>query len=884
MSLKNLSQSGKGPPLWLQAFIVAITVIVVCIIIFLGRQNYRETKKIATEQFNQHQLILARSAATGIEAYFRDLCAALLSLAKLPTIQQMTPLALQCIQYTQRSLPSRTSIRLLDSNGILQIIYPFEGWRGGFIGSDYSKEDYFENAKETGQISISNLIVNEQGEIRIRIAAPVYLTHKTKTVKVGKVAGIIITPVDSSKPVTGRFCGIVVGSFDPHTIVENFIFPIVSGKSGYAWLLNEDGIFISHYEKGFTYRDAFEVRREKNPKISHKEIKQIQRKMMEGEEAVGRYISGLHRGKKGKIEKLIAYTPMHINGDIYSVAVCAPVSEVEEIIHIAKRSEYYTLGFVILALIIGGIFFFIISHRWSHSLELEVAKKTRELRETSDYLNNLIRYANAPIIVWDPDKRVTIFNEAFEKMSGWTEEEIMEQSLDVLFPEETRSDSLEKINNASKGEYWETVEIPILKKDGEIRMALWNSANIYSEDGKTLLATIAQGQDITERKRMEGEILKASKLESIGILAGGIAHDFNNILTAIIGNISLAEMSADPKSEIFKELRDAEKAALRAKDLTQQLLTFSRGGVPVKETTSITEVIKDTVSFILRGSNVKCEFSIPDDVWPVEVDIGQINQVISNLIINADQSMPEGGLIKVDAGNITVVGKEHALPLEKGRYLNLSIADEGIGISAEHLKRIFDPYFTTKQKDSGLGLAISYSIIKSHGGYITVESKLGVGTTFHIYLPASSEEILKKQGVEEKLIAGTGKILLMDDEEAVRNIGGKLLEKIGYKVEFASDGGEAIKVYEKALESTEPFDAIIMDLTVPGEMGGKETIKEILKIDPDVKAIVSSGYSNAPVMANFKKYGFSGVITKPYNIIELSKILHGVIQRGQVFA
>jgi PAS domain S-box-containing protein len=503
MLLKKSSVNSKGPPMWLRVSIVVIAFMAVAVVVFLGNQTYRETEKLAVEQFNQQQLILARSAAMGIESFYKDLSASLSSLARLPSIQKMSPECLQYMQHTLWSLPSRTSIRLLDSNGVLCFIYPFDGWRGELIGRDYSKEPFFKEAKRTGNLSVSGLITNEQGETRIRIAIPVYLAYKTATVRTGNKTGIIVTPIDSSRPGRGRFQGVLIGSFDTERIAESFIFPVVLGKTGYAWVLGEDSIFITHYEEGFTHRNAFLVRIEKNPEISHEVIEQIQRKMIAGEEGVGRYISGWHRGEKGRVEKLIAYTPVHLNNHIWSVAVCAPVNEVKEIAHITKRSERYTLTFVTLTLIIGGIFFFAVSYRWSHSLELEVTNKTRELRETSDYLNKLIRYANAPIIVWDTDKRITIFNKAFERMSGWTEEEVMGQSLDILFPEESRADSRKKIERTLKGKHWESLEVPILRKDGEIHIGLWNSANIYTEDGKTLLATIAQGQDITKRRQTE---------------------------------------------------------------------------------------------------------------------------------------------------------------------------------------------------------------------------------------------------------------------------------------------------------------------------------------------------------------------------------------------
>jgi len=382
--------------------------------------------------------------------------------------------------------------------------------------------------------------------------------------------------------------------------------------------------------------------------------------------------------------------------------------------------------------------------------------------------------------------------------------------------------------------------------------------------------------DITEKRRIEEELLRTEKLESIGILAGGIAHDFNNVLTAIVGNVGLAKMCITPEDKIYEMLVDAERASLRARELTRQLLTFSRGGAPIKETTSITELIKDSATFVLRGSNVRCRFSLPADLWTVDADPGQMSQVIQNLVINADQAMPEGGTIQVRGENVRV-SAEHGLPLEPGKYVKISIADEGTGISEEHLQRIFEPYFTTKQKGSGLGLATTYSIIRRHDGHICVESEPGVGTTFYMYLPASEKEVPAQEVTAEQPLTGKGRILVMDDEEIVRDVAGSVLTRIGYEVEFARDGAEAIELYRQAQELGQPFAAVIMDLTIPGGMGGKETIRELLKIDPEAKAIVSSGYFADPVMAEFRKYGFSGVVAKPYRIRQLIDVLNGVI-------
>jgi CheY-like chemotaxis protein len=307
------------------------------------------------------------------------------------------------------------------------------------------------------------------------------------------------------------------------------------------------------------------------------------------------------------------------------------------------------------------------------------------------------------------------------------------------------------------------------------------------------------------------------------------------------------------------------------------LLTFSKGGAPVKEVTTISDVIVGCSTFALSGSKVGCDFNLPADLWPVKIDIGQINQVIQNIIINANQAMPEGGTIRISAVNITV-DMNHGLPLQPGNYVLLSFQDSGSGIPEMNINKIFDPYFTSKENGSGLGLTTAYSIIKRHDGHITVDSQVGIGTIFNVYLPSSKEELQKKAEDARIDIQGKGKILAMDDEEMIRSLIQEMLDRMGYKVELASDGEEAIGLYQRAKEAGEPFDAVILDLTVPGAMGGKETIGRLCQIDANVKAIVSSGYSIDPVMSNYEKYGFCGVVEKPYNLQKLGEILKEIIK------
>jgi PAS domain S-box-containing protein len=386
-------------------------------------------------------------------------------------------------------------------------------------------------------------------------------------------------------------------------------------------------------------------------------------------------------------------------------------------------------------------------------------------------------------------------------------------------------------------------------------------------------------REIAERERMEAELSRVQKLESLGILAGGIAHDFNNLLGAIMGNISLAMLDVDPDNSAYKQLAKAEQASFRAQDLTRQLLTFSRGGAPVKRIIMLPGLITEAAGLSLRGSRVLHELSIAADLWPVEADEGQMMQVFNNLLINADQAMPAGGIIRIAAGNVTL-GPGEVPSLAAGRYVTITVSDEGTGIPREHLDKIFDPYFTTKQKGSGLGLAATHSIIRKHDGHITVESELGRGTAFHIYLPASQGAVAPPPR-QEKFVRGSGAVLIMDDDEDMRKTTGDMLMRMGYTVDHADEGSAAIAKYRQAREAGRPFAAVIMDLTVPGGMGGKEAIGKLLAIDPAVRAIVSSGYSEDPVMADFRAHGFRGAAIKPYRIRELSEVVAAVIGNGR---
>ncbi len=383
-------------------------------------------------------------------------------------------------------------------------------------------------------------------------------------------------------------------------------------------------------------------------------------------------------------------------------------------------------------------------------------------------------------------------------------------------------------------------------------------------------------QDISERRKIQEELVKAQKLESLGILAGGIAHDFNNILTGILGSLSISLRLLDPSHKVAGYLEQCERATIRASELTRQLLTFSRGGEPLKKPISLASVIRETASFTLRGSNVKSSVEPAKDLWCVEADEGQLNQVLNNLLLNAIQAMPDGGTLTVRAVNETLgANNQHRMP--PGDYVKMTVEDQGQGIPAENLMKIFDPYFTTKAGGSGLGLTSVYSIVKKHGGTVEVSSSTGTGTCFTVLLPASPGKQLNVPCIDETADSvGSGRVLVMDDEKLIREIAMEILEFIGYAAESCKDGQEAVEAYRAAMEQDNPFTAAILDLTIPGGMSGEEAAARILEIDPKALLIVSSGYSNAPIVSNYRKYGFSAVIPKPFDVGTLAGTLENM--------
>ncbi len=530
-------------------------------------------------------------------------------------------------------------------------------------------------------------------------------------------------------------------------------------------------------------------------------------------------------------------------------------------------------------------------HKWTHSAifdkgnniveyqatgrDITAGKMAKEaLRQSEEKYKFLVETTNTGFVIIDSIGHVVDANQEYARLTGHeTPDEILGRSVVEWTAEYDLERNVEEVRKCAETGHVRNLLIDYVSRDGRITPVEIN-ADVMHFDDSVRIYTLCR--DISERRFLEEEHLKNQKLESLGILAGGLAHDFNNLLMGIMGNLSVAKMYVEEKGKVYERLEEAEKASERARELTRQLLTFASGGEPVKEVASVVKVVKEMSKFALLGSNVACKLSVDDDIWSAYMDSGQISQVINNLIINAKQAMPEGGSIDISCENL-IVERETALPLREGKYIKISMRDSGIGIPREYLAKIFDPYFTTKEKGRGLGLASCYSIMKKHQGHIEVASEAGRGATFTLYLPAMEKKPVEQESRQVGLRKRQGRIMVMDDEQMVRDVVGEMLKKLGYKVCLTKDGREAIEKFEEARAGGEPFDAVIMDLTIPGGMGGREAVKELLRIDPQVKAIVSSGYANDPITANYREYGFIEVLAKPYKMEHLDSIVEKVL-------
>ena len=506
-------------------------------------------------------------------------------------------------------------------------------------------------------------------------------------------------------------------------------------------------------------------------------------------------------------------------------------------------------------------------HIWYSRDITERIIKEKALREQEEKYRALFEGSSDAIVIISPEKKIADCNIAALMMFKTNKKEIINKTLSKIFTAETLSvfESCMNISNGAK----KIIETMCATTGNHQFPCLIMSRQVQISGQKHKMLTI---RDTTMQKKAQEDLLKAQKIESLGILAGGIAHDFNNLLTPVSGNISLAKKSLRVDSKNHKLLGEAEKAVDRARQLTQQLLSFSKGESPVQKNTSIQNVLLDTTSFVLRGSKVRCTCEINRDLWLAKIDEGSISQIIHNLTINAMQAMPSGGNFLVEASNYRT-DDTTLLPLEPGDYIKIKLSDEGCGISKNDLNKIFDPYYSSKNDGHGLGLTVVYSILQRHKGHITVQSEENSGTTFEIYLPASTAPLPDEKEAPQEPLHVNGKILFMEDDRHIQKVTGEMLTSFGCDVHIAENGDDAIRLFKAAGKKRVPFDMIILDLTIPGGMGGQDVLKEIRKINDSITAIVTSGYTNDEVITNYKNYGFSGVLVKPYDMKDLSLLI-----------
>lgn len=513
------------------------------------------------------------------------------------------------------------------------------------------------------------------------------------------------------------------------------------------------------------------------------------------------------------------------------------------------------------------------------SIALDITERMRTeelLKESEERYRRLVEQSSAWIWKTDADMRHNYSNDNVERILGYSAEEFC--SMDILkmvHPDDhgILSKTVEQSVAGRRG--WNGLVLRWLTRDGSWRFVESSGGPIFDEQG-SLTGLQGVDIDITDRLQLQQEREKGQRLESLGLLAGGIAHDFNNILTGIVGNLSLARMMIDSDHRAAGRLEECEKAAKRASEMTQQLLTFSRGGEPVKKAVDISRLVNEAVSFALRGSNVKGVLKLAAGLWPIEADEGQIIQVLNNLLINAIQAMPGGGVVNVHGENCI---SENATQL-CARYVRITVNDTGIGIPSDQLMKVFDPYYTTKASGSGLGLASVYSIVTRHGGTVTVSSQPGIGSEFVICLPAIEELPAAepdKQGTAGVGMLVCGRVLVMDDEDMLRDVASMMLTEIGCQPEVCCEGGEAVELYRAALEQGDPYDMVILDMTVPGGMGGLEAARLIRELDAGARLIASSGYSNDAVFSDLEKHGFCGAVMKPYTLENLSDELWRIL-------
>lgn len=544
----------------------------------------------------------------------------------------------------------------------------------------------------------------------------------------------------------------------------------------------------------------------------------------------------------------------------------------------ADLTPYY-LPAALVILAVAALFL------WQRTMMRRLARQARALQASEERWKFALEGSGDGVWDWNVRTGEVVRSKRWKAMLGYSDQEIgpsRDEWLKRVHPEDLPEVLAGQDAHLRGVTPSFASELRMRCKDGSWKWIL-NRGMVVSRDATGQpLRVIGTHTDLTARKQAEEDRLVLGKLESTGVLAGGIAHDFNNLLTAMLLNLDMARYHADSSDEMLIHVQAAEKAALAARSLTQQLITFARGDASVVRLTDVAHLLETSVPLALSGSTVRSDLHVAPDLWNAEVDGGQIGQVIRNLVLNAREAMPKGGVVTLRAVNVRLqVDEVRALPA--GDYLHITVADEGEGIAREKLARIFDPYFSTKQRGSqkgmGLGLTICHAVMRKHQGAITVESVVGRGTTFHLYLPAAEAKVVEHQESTPPLpepVREARRILAMDDEPVMRDSVQASLQKMGFECEVVADGEEAVRSYCRAREEGSPFDAVLLDLTIPGGMGGRETLARLRALDPAVWVAVMSGYTNDKVMSDYQALGFNAALSKPFTSAMLRSVLDQV--------
>ena len=606
--------------------------------------------------------------------------------------------------------------------------------------------------------------------------------------------------------------------------------------------------------------------------------------------SLGYFVTDIVETGKEAVEKAKSSAPdlvlmdIKLKGNMDGIEAASQIHEILDIpiIYLTALSDDYTLlrakrtepsGYIIKPFNKADL---------HSSIEMALYKYKMEnfIKDREELLSTTLKSISDAVITTDSNGYITFMNSNAEQLTGWQQEEIIGKHIDSVYTlvnektgEKTPNPYQQVINQR------EIVELKnqLLKTRAGRDIPVTNINDPIMDDQGAVIGTVVSLRDISEQKKLQSELAKAQKLEAIALRAKSIGHEFNNLLTVIRGNIDLLRHSLDQNHSAQALLIDADKAAVRATNLTNQFIAFSKDEGMIKRPEPFPDLIKGVANSILSDSSIRCSFAIPEDTWLMQVDKGQINQVLYTIIKIIYNSIDDSGEIKISAENTEITEKD-MFPLDPGKYIKIVLRGHSAVIPGDLFKQLFDPYFTNAEQNDGLELASSYSIIKNHEGYISVESTLESGTIFYIFLPAATGESRKieKEGVL-KTVEGEKRILVMDDQELVRIIVGKMLSFMGFEVEFARHGVEAVDIYQQAIKAGDPFDCVILDLTIPWGLGARETIIKLMEIDPEVKAIVSTGYSNDPSIYNYKELGFKGVIKKPYELQELSSLLKNLL-------